>query len=231
VKRILARRPSPAMIVASLALFVSLSGVSYGLATGFIDSREIKNDTIRAKDLKAQSVGTSELKQNDVRGRDIRNSTVTTRDISFDTIKGEDVRESTLGIVPNADKLDGLDSSAFARGGPAPLMLVGQGGGGPDLGTGFSLPACLNCTPVGFWRDPFGVIHLQGLVHGPASGTIFTLPAGYRPPNDTRFLISSGPTAADQGGLRILPTGAVNLEGGTTNSDSSLDGVTFRTAG
>jgi hypothetical protein len=34
------KRPSPALIVACLALFLSLGGVSYGVATGFIDSRE-----------------------------------------------------------------------------------------------------------------------------------------------------------------------------------------------
>jgi hypothetical protein len=230
VKRILAHRPSPAMIVASLALFVSLSGVSYGVATGFIDSREIKNDTIRAKDIKAQAVGTSELKQNDVRGRDIRNSTVTTRDISFDTIKGEDVRESTLGTVPDSARLGGLIPSSFARAGAPALTVVGLGGG-PALGTGFSLPVCSGCTLPGFWRDPFGTVHLQGLVHGPDAGTVFTLPAGFRPGDDTRFLISGGNQADDTARLSVRPTGAVNVDGADTNEDISLDGVTFRAGG
>jgi hypothetical protein len=69
-------------VIASIALFVSLGGVSYGLASGSIDSREIKN--------------------NDVRGKDIRSGTVTGSDVRNDSLTGVDIRESTLGQVPRA---------------------------------------------------------------------------------------------------------------------------------
>jgi hypothetical protein len=36
-----------------------------------------------------------------------------------DSLTGLDIRESTLGIVPNADKLDGISASGFVRGGRA----------------------------------------------------------------------------------------------------------------
>ena len=61
MKRLIRRRPSPGLVIASLALFLSLGGVSYGLATGSIDGREIKNNTIR--------------------GADIRNATISSRDL------------------------------------------------------------------------------------------------------------------------------------------------------
>jgi hypothetical protein len=107
MKRLLRHRPSPAMGVALLALFISLGGVSYGVATGSIDSREIKNNTVR--------------------GKDVRNN----------SLRGADVRESSLGKVPsaasadtaataasatnaaNADTLDGLDSAALLKNGDA----------------------------------------------------------------------------------------------------------------
>ena len=54
MKSILRRRPSPALVISMIALFVSLSGVSYGVATGFIDSREIKNNEIRSRDIAQQ---------------------------------------------------------------------------------------------------------------------------------------------------------------------------------
>lgn len=50
--KLLRQRPSAAMVVALIALFLSLGGVSYGLATGSIDSREIRNNTIRGKDIR-----------------------------------------------------------------------------------------------------------------------------------------------------------------------------------
>ena len=63
--------PSPAMVIALVALFVSMGGVSYGLATGSVNSREIKNNTVRSKD----------IRNNQVRGRDIRNRTIRFRDV------------------------------------------------------------------------------------------------------------------------------------------------------
>ncbi len=74
--------PSPAMVVALIALFVALGGVSYGVATGFIDSREIKNNTIRSKD--------------------VRNKTITGTDVGADRLGGSAIKESTLGTVPSS---------------------------------------------------------------------------------------------------------------------------------
>ena len=90
--RRLSHRPSPAMGVALLALILSLGGVSYGVATGSINSREIKNNTVVSKD----------LRNNNVRGKDLRNSTVAGRDVANNTLKGADIDESGLGQVPSA---------------------------------------------------------------------------------------------------------------------------------
>src|SRR5215210_2107253 len=79
--------PSPAMVIAGIALFVSLGGVSYGLATGAIDSREIKNNSIRS--------------------RDVRNGTLTGRDMGGDRVGGGAIKESSLGTVPSASLADG----------------------------------------------------------------------------------------------------------------------------
>ena len=66
------RLPSPAMVVALIALFSSLGGVSYGLAKGVINGREVKNRSLSGKDLRLNSVG------------------------------GKVVKESSLGTVPSA---------------------------------------------------------------------------------------------------------------------------------
>ena len=39
------------MVVALLALFISLGGVSYGVATSSIDSRDIRNDSLKGVDV------------------------------------------------------------------------------------------------------------------------------------------------------------------------------------
>lgn len=151
MKSILRRRPSPALVISMVALFVSLSGVSYGVATGSIDSREIKNNEIRSLDIRNNQVRTRDLRNNDVRGIDIRNSTVQGRDIALNTVTGDDINETTLGKVPsaanadsaatatNATTADGVDTlkiiarTTVAEGAPpatlathGPLTLTGQ---------------------------------------------------------------------------------------------------------
>ncbi len=132
------RRPSPAMIVALLALFVSLSGVSYGVATGFIDSREIKNNEVRSVDIRNNQIRTRDLRNNEVRGIDIRNSTVRGRDIALNTVTGEDVNESTLQKVPSAMLADSA-ASADAVGGVKMQRIAYQAAEGSPKRTILSL--------------------------------------------------------------------------------------------
>jgi hypothetical protein len=120
VKLLPRTRPSAALIVASLALFVSLSGVSYGVATGFIDSREIKNNEVRSVDLRNNQIRTRDLRNNEIRGIDIRNSTVQSRDIAINAVQGIDVKEDTLGKVPSAGTAD----SATSAGSVSTLRIV-----------------------------------------------------------------------------------------------------------
>ena len=111
MSRLKPRPPSPSMAVALIALFVSLGGVSYGLATGSIDSREIRNNTIRTQD----------IRNNQVRGRDIRNSTIQGKDVALDTLTGLDIKESKLGKVPSAGT---ADSAARALVGESPVAYA-----------------------------------------------------------------------------------------------------------
>ena len=201
------RRPSPALLIACLALFVSLGGVSYGVATGFIDSRELKNNTVRTQD----------LRNNDIRGKDIRNSTIKGRDVAFNTLTTADINESRLGKVPDADKLDGLDSGAFLRSdatGFAPLALA--------IGT---TTAPGEATPA-YDVDPLGYVHLRGSLIGGSPEA--TLPPGARPATESHFVAANGggdPALVDietNGQLTVTAPGAGPV---------SLDGITFKARG
>ena len=114
MKSFLSRRPSPALVISLIALFVSLSGVSYGVATGFIDSRELKNNQVRSVDLRNNDVRTRDLRNNEVRGRDIRNSTVQGTDVALNTLTGDDINESRLGKVPSAAAADSATNATTA---------------------------------------------------------------------------------------------------------------------
>jgi hypothetical protein len=148
--------PSPAMIVACIALTVALGGTGYA--------------AIR---LPANSVGTKQLKK----------KAVTSPKVKDNSLTGADIRESTLGSVPqaanatlattatnatNATHATSADSAVAATGLPGPLAslqtLRGTFGlaGHKDAGGGFvdevaiSFPIPLAASPTTFDVVPVG---------------------------------------------------------------------------
>jgi len=78
-----------------------------------------------------------------------------------------------------------------------------------------------------YWKDAFGVVHLEGLLAGGATGVgtgLFQLPVGYRPP--ARMLFSAGSTT--MGRADVDSIGLVTFHSGS-NSFFSIDGIHFRT--
>ena len=129
MKRLLSRRPSPALIVALLALFVALGGSSYAAVK------------IGARDIQRGAVGTRAIANNSIRSGDIRNAAVSGADVKDDSLTNADIDNTNLSAksaetaarattatsastasnatkadnADNAGKLDGLDSTDFTR--------------------------------------------------------------------------------------------------------------------
>jgi hypothetical protein len=83
-------RPSPAMIIAIIALVASLSGSAYAAIAQ--DSKKLKRNIVGTKQLKNKSVKTGKLANNAVRSRNVRDGSLT----------GQDIRLAALGTVPAA---------------------------------------------------------------------------------------------------------------------------------
>lgn len=124
-----------------LALFIALGGTSYAVATGSIDSREIKNNTIASKDIRNNQVASVDVKNASLLAADFRagqlpagargpqgaqgaqgpqgvpgakGDTGTVDTSNFYTKTASDERFLGVGAkAADADKLDGKDSSAF----------------------------------------------------------------------------------------------------------------------
>ena len=101
------RRPSHTTVVAYLSLFLVLTGGTAVALSGSntVFSDDITNGEVKTSDIAEQAVGTGKVKDSSLTGQDIKP----------DSIGGPRIVESSLGKVPNADKLDNLDSSAFTR--------------------------------------------------------------------------------------------------------------------
>jgi hypothetical protein len=83
---------NPASLIAMVALFAALGGVSYAAAT--IDGNDIKNGSVTGKKLKK--------------------GTITGSKVKAESIGGPKIKESTLGQVPSAVKADSATSADSA---------------------------------------------------------------------------------------------------------------------
>ena len=168
------------------------------------------------------------LGRNTVGPKQIRNGSVTGVEVKNNSLRGKDVLESSLANVPsatNASSLGGKPASAYASTALEAVHRVGAVNE-PDFennwtneGGGFET--------AGFYKDPFGIVHLVGDVHNGTDGTeIFTLPAGYRPSSFTDFTVRAN---GDTGNATV----SINTLGGVeafgyVNNRLPLNGITFR---
>lgn len=90
-------RPSPAMIVALIALFAALSGSAYAA---------LGKNTVGSKQLKAKAVTTGKLANNAVNSAKVAKGSLT----------GEDINVGALGTVPNATSAASAGNSNTVNG-------------------------------------------------------------------------------------------------------------------
>jgi hypothetical protein len=111
-------RPSPAMIVALIALFVALSGSTYAVT-------RVPKRSVGPAQIKSKAVRTRHLKARNVTRTKIARSAVDSSLVQNDSLRGSDILESSLGTVPSAtkaasaDKVNGLSVQKFSFRGPA----------------------------------------------------------------------------------------------------------------
>ena len=170
-KRIRFSRPSPALAIACIALFVAMGGVSYGVATGSIDSREIKDGSIRNPDFKNGTLRGQEAKRDGFGGGAIKETTLgkipasSTRWALVD--EGGNIVEQSGGFqvvskpgsngqpVTNPNVYISAGSSLVNKGLGADTALRNQGGGGFNGDT--SVARCntprVTCVPTNTNND------------------------------------------------------------------------------
>jgi hypothetical protein len=193
-------RPTPATVISLLALFVSLGGVSYAVATGSIDSREIRNNAVRTKD----------LRNNDIRGLDIRNSTIQGRDVAVSSILGEDIRESTLAEVPAATRADSAAAVDPLR--LLPAVTVGQGGAAATLLRYGGLTLTAGCVAGG--SGPRAEVRAQSTEPGSsADGEEAAIPALGATPQVIAAATSSGPKEVESSAIALSGTSTTAVTG------------------
>jgi hypothetical protein len=112
--RIRRLRPSPAMIVALVALSVALAGTASALpGHNRVKRDDIARNSVQSSDIRKNAIRTRHIKKRQVTRSKIAKRSIDSALVADDSLTGDDVLESSLAKVPDADKLDGKDSSDF----------------------------------------------------------------------------------------------------------------------
>ncbi len=218
---------------------------------------------IAAGKLAPNSVGTAQLKKNAVTGAKVKNGSLTGSDLKLSTLgtvpaaqtaQTAQTAKSALtastadraGTATSADRAATATSAATAGratlAGTAealtalePSHVVGTPGEPAFLNNsknGFVLG--VTTTPVSFYKDHDGIVHLEGLAEVgagevPTTGAIFILPPGFRPAAGTAAPFVSGGSEVFVFGSNTT-FGGKNVEGVVQASPGAvgLGGIAFR---
>ncbi len=229
MKGLLARRPSPALIVAIVALVCALTGTAWAA-------------------LGKNSVGSKQLKKNAVTAAKIKKEAVTSAKVKKHTLTGKNINLAKLGTVPSATNATNA-GTASALTPPEAVHYVGTAGQPPFASKASNVPPGLieeefgpsvKLRSVGFYKDHEGIVHLEGLaaveeVSGTVAPVVFQLPQGFRPAANTALTFPN----VEGGGVVAVVGSGVNYQGHDYSGDvvlteegiGSLNGITFRAEG
>src|ERR671937_362776 len=99
-KKLRPRLPSPAMVVAIIALVVALGGSAYAARVVITKPGQLGKNVVTAKQIKKNAITGAKVKD--------------------DSLTGADINEGTLGAVPNATHAANADHAGVADSIPAP---------------------------------------------------------------------------------------------------------------
>jgi hypothetical protein len=238
--KLVRKRLTYANVMSTIAVFLVVAGGS-ALAAG-----QLGKNTVGTKQLKNNAVTAAKIKNGAVTGSKIQvsslgtvpsatsatsatNATNASHAASADTAThatdaGNASHANSADQASNASSLGGAPSSAYARTELEAVHVVGAPGQ-PTFEHGCVTGGVFG--PVGFYKDPFGVVHLEGYIVGCTEGaSAFTLPAGFRPPTTESVVVVDGTGNTSSGLIRIDPDGAVVPFG---SSMALISSVSFRT--
>jgi hypothetical protein len=201
MRRVWRTRPSPAIVVAVLALVAGVTGaaVAQPAAKKAVTKKKVKK--IADKEIKKLAPGLS-----------VANA---------DTATNAD-------SAANANALGGQPAGAYASKTSEPYREVGAPGQ-PTFKNGW-VNTSVNEGSAAFYKDPLGVVHLKGdLANVTTNDAVaFTLPAGYRP-SKTLVFPAAGPDDGSAA-MTVFATGDVRLHcpASPPTCFVSINGLTFR---
>lgn len=204
MRRIQLRKPSPAMLVAMLALTVAVAGGGQAIA----------DQTARiAKQIKGSSI-----KKGSITAKQIKSGTITGKQVKNDTLTGKQVKESSLTQVPSAATASTADDAKAVGGTKVKTFNFSGAAGSSEVllnYAGFELTAGCDDTN-------YPILKMKNVSGGPAFADYFAHFGGSDVDSafNNMFLTGDSWDLVDenQGGVESTLT----TPGGTTISGSAI---------
>jgi hypothetical protein len=215
------RRPSPALVIAVIALFVSLGGTGYAAIK--ITGKSVKNGSLTGKDIKSNSVTGKNVKG--LGAGDFKSGQLPTGPQGPKGATGPRgaTGASAPGLGPVIPVRAGSSNGNCTATPPKTGEFCRSAGGSQQSNYGAPLQ------PVGYYKDGFGIVHLQGTASLAYCCDLFILPPGFRPATARRVFASE--TNGAHAYIQVDPTGLVGHNvsvSGAGVHPVSLDGMDFR---
>jgi hypothetical protein len=160
-------RPSPALVISCLALFLALAGSAFA-AQASIGSRQIVNGSVRTVDLRDSAVQSAK----------IANATVTADDLATDSADTEEIRKDAVNsdeIARDAVKSDEIAASAVTSSEVADQSLTQDDLGPNSVGSSELQAGAVRASELG---PVIQVSNSTGIAAGANGGVSVNCPAG-----------------------------------------------------
>ncbi len=110
------QRPSPAMAVAMLALFLALGSTAVALpGRNTVDSGDIRNQEVKSADVLDGTLTSTDVAFDSIHGDEIQDGTLDGADIVDNSLGGTDIAELSLGPVADAQRLGSVPAADYQR--------------------------------------------------------------------------------------------------------------------
>ena len=128
------KRPSPAMVVAIVALVAALTGTAFAaLGKNSVGSKQLKKNAVTTAKIKNSAITGAKLQNSAVGTSKLSDDAVTTAKLAANSVTGAKIQASTLGTVPsatnatNAQNLAGQQSFFVRLNGGQTQTIVSNG--------------------------------------------------------------------------------------------------------
>jgi hypothetical protein len=161
-------RPSPALVISCVALFLALAGSAFAAKTASVSSRQIVDGTVRTIDLRDNAVNSAKIADTTVSANDLGTDSVGSDEIAKDAVNSDE-------IAANAVKSDEIAENAVASSEVADQSLTANDLGPDSVGSSELQAGSVRASELG---TIIQVSNSTPIAAGANGGVTATCPAG-----------------------------------------------------